>query len=883
MLDDTTVEILKDLTKFAPNFLVIKNKGGQTIPFALNQAQSYIHGRLEAQLKEMGRVRALILKGRQQGCSTFIQARFFHKVITKHGQKAFILTHEAEATKNLFEMTKRYYETLPQGLCPEADRSSAKELRFTQFDSGYSVGTAGNKSVGRSQTIQLFHGCLATGTKIYEPIYGGIRNIEQFEVGDSVLTHNGNIAPISYISTQDKPCVSVVLRTLTKFPLVATKEHRFWTKQGWKELGELNIGDSIGYPVCEITDSNKTLFLPKAPIRKHGGGRQSSCKDVMNVDYNFGRLVGLYLAEGHVKLQATAPNYPCYISFSVHRNEVARTIEWLLPFSDYYSSISVRDRKDCLTSVVILYGNRLAGFINELCGRTTGKHLPWNWRIMGKEFCRGLLHAYISGDGSSYDTDRRVRASSICNAITVSLRDLAASLGYGWASIEYKEAGVRHKRNEKERFTFSLCGDGASRLAYEIGKPTARIKRAKTKSIKRNAANTTEIWNGYAWLGIKSIDDVGIKKVYDFEVDHEDHSYCTIHAASHNSECAYWPNAEEHAAGVMEAVSNEHGTEIILESTANGIGNFFHQTWQAAKTGTSEYQAIFVPWYWQDEYRAFNEGFVCDEEEQSLLDFYSHDGLTLNHLAWRRMKLNSSSDIDAAKERFYAEYPMSAEEAFRNPIDNVFINAKYVMRARKNDIDSESQLIIGVDPAISDKDKTAIIRRRGRKAYALETFRNHNTMEIAGRVAQIIRHEKPSKVYIDCIGIGAGIVDRLQEMGLSMVEGINVGRTANNKERFANLRAELWSEMRDWLYQNDMPVQIPDDDELHGALCSLGFKYRSNEQLLIESKDDIRARGMPSPDEADALSLTMFSNVCGLDMLAPTIIIPRHEHRSMFT
>jgi hypothetical protein len=225
---------------------------------------------------------------------------------------------------------------------------------------------------------------------------------------------------------------------------------------------------------------------------------------------------------------------------------------------------------------------------------------------------------------------------------------------------------------------------------------------------------------------------------------------------------------------------------------------------------------------------------------------------------------------------------MSADEAFRNPIDNVFINAKYVMRARRNDVMSDTALIIGVDPAISDKDKTAIIRRRGRKAFGLETFRHHNTMEIAGRLASVIRQEQPAKVYIDCIGVGAGVVDRLQEMGFQCVEGINVGRTANEKERFANLRAELWSYMRDWLYQNELPVQIPDDDELHSALCSLGFKYRSNEQLLIESKDDLRARGMPSPDEADALSLTFFSGVYGLDIQAPYVIVPRMHERTMF-
>ena len=103
----------------------------------------------------------------------------------------------------------------------------------------------------------------------------------------------------------------------------------------------------------------------------------------------------------------------------------------------------------------------------------------------------------------------------------------------------------------------------------------------------------------------------------------------------------------------------------------------------------------------------------------------------------------------------------------------------------------------------------------------LKSFRNHNTMETVGRVRRIIDEENPVKVYIDCIGIGAGIVDRLREMGYECVEGVNVARSANEKDKFRNLRAELWGEMRDWLAQ-ELPVQIPDSDELHGELCSLG-------------------------------------------------------------
>ena len=81
---------------------------------------------------------------------------------------------------------------------------------------------------------------------------------------------------------------------------------------------------------------------------------------------------------------------------------------------------------------------------------------------------------------------------------------------------------------------------------------------------------------------------------------------------------------------------------------------------------------------------------------------------------------------------------------------------------------------------------------------------------------------------------------------------------ANDKRQFKNLRAcRLWSDMRDWT-MNEMPSsQIPDDDLLHGELCSLGFKETSSGQIQIESKDDLRSRGMPSPDRADALALSM--------------------------
>lgn len=485
MVTDDQLDTIRDFKKFAPKFLVIRTKSGLPKAFQFNRAQSYLHERLERQRELAGRVRAVILKGRQQGCSTYIQARFFHQVITSRGKKAFILTHDKEATKNLFSMAQRFYENLESGLIPKPDTANAKELYFREFDSGYAVGTAGNKAVGRSQTIQLMH-------------------------------------------------------------------------------------------------------------------------------------------------------------------------------------------------------------------------------------------------------------------------------------------------------------------ASEVG---------------------------------------------------------------------FWQFAAEHSQGVMQAVAGEKGTEIIMESTANGIGNYFHQRWLEAMNPDSEYQAIFLPWYWQDEYTFNADGMKLTDEEGDLFSIYGDSGLTLPHLAWRRKKIAEfSKDYEAGRERFNVEYPLNANEAFKNAIARAFINSKYVERARHEQVETGSNLVIGVDVAISDRDRTAIIRRKGRVAYNLERFGNHNTMEIVGRIKRIIMEENPKRVYIDCIGIGAGVVDRLREMGYDCVEGVNVARSANDKEKFKNLRAELWSDMRDWLYQ-DMPVQIPDEDELHGELCSLGFKETSSGQIQIESKDDLRARGLPSPDGADALALTMYGGM----------------------
>src|SRR5262245_48891446 len=117
-----------DYELFAREFLRIRSKSGAISALAFNRAQRHIHERLEEQKARTGRVRAMILKGRQQGCSTYVGGRYYHRVTHHRGLQVFILSHQEEASKNLFEMVERFQQHNPDP--PSAGTANARELWF---------------------------------------------------------------------------------------------------------------------------------------------------------------------------------------------------------------------------------------------------------------------------------------------------------------------------------------------------------------------------------------------------------------------------------------------------------------------------------------------------------------------------------------------------------------------------------------------------------------------------------------------------------------------------------------------------------------------------------------------------------------------------------
>jgi hypothetical protein len=142
---------------YAKHALKIKTKESELVPLVLNAAQRILHDAVEEELRTKRRVRIIILKGRQQGLSTYVGGRIFSNVTQNKARKAMVVTHVADSTRALFDMTRRYYDNVPQVLKPSTRYASRRELYFNQLDSAYVVATAGGENIGRSETLSDVH------------------------------------------------------------------------------------------------------------------------------------------------------------------------------------------------------------------------------------------------------------------------------------------------------------------------------------------------------------------------------------------------------------------------------------------------------------------------------------------------------------------------------------------------------------------------------------------------------------------------------------------------------------------------------------------------------------------------------------------------------
>jgi hypothetical protein len=363
----------------------------------------------------------------------------------------------------------------------------------------------------------------------------------------------------------------------------------------------------------------------------------------------------------------------------------------------------------------------------------------------------------------------------------------------------------------------------------------------------------------------------------------------------HGSEVAWWTNAADHFSASVQAVDEVRGvwgviwtrppnplpfelaqpeaiegwvkppSEIWLETTSAGPVGEFHKRYKDAMAKTGRYRAAFVPWIVQAEYVDLSGDFVAsneaDEEgELSEAEYQAAYKLTDAQMLWRRSKIQELGSLG----KFRQEYPIDVTEAFAAAdIEGVFIKPAYVLKARKrgNEI-PDAPLIIGVDPAGAGGDRFAVSFRRGDCIFKVIHRNKLEQAEAVAWLSEIIDEWQPNRMCIDRGGIGAPLIQALRSLNKKyseIIKGIDFGGTSKaklaNPKRAGpwNIRAEIYGKLLDFLIEGG---SIPDDDDLASDMSGPKIKYRANNDWLLESKTEMKARGLRSSDLSDSCALT---------------------------
>ena len=287
---------------------------------------------------------------------------------------------------------------------------------------------------------------------------------------------------------------------------------------------------------------------------------------------------------------------------------------------------------------------------------------------------------------------------------------------------------------------------------------------------------------------------------------------------------------------VDEATGVADNVFAPLDQTLSDPVNFLIMTYNPTRTSGFAYRSQHIH---KDEWLTYR--WNCEESEN------------VSNESIERVARKYGKDSNAYRITVLGIEPVGDTDAV--------IPLEWVMAAVDRDIcnNDDDPLISGVDLARQGDDKSIILSRKGMRVVGdIKSFNGQNTMEMAGWVSLHMGEDEPTCVGIDLIGMGYGVYDRLREMG-HRVTGINVSESTSKKEKFERLRDELWWKCRKAFEEGY--ISIPNDEELICELSNVKYGISgSNGKIKIESKKDMRKRGVQSPNKADALVLTFYFN-----------------------
>lgn len=309
-----------------------------------------------------------------------------------------------------------------------------------------------------------------------------------------------------------------------------------------------------------------------------------------------------------------------------------------------------------------------------------------------------------------------------------------------------------------------------------------------------------------------------------------------VTASAENQENLAGGHSENYVILADEASAIEEPVFDVLQGTlGTGTGRFIMTANPVRNSG--RFYEIFAneKKHWTRlTFDAFRSGQINAKWVEEMADFYGEDS-------------------DRYRVRVLAQFPRASEEQFIpvHVVDSALARelppSQYHMYPK----------IAGVDVARFGSDLTVFTIRQGPVVLDITEYDGLDTVEVAARLADYYNKWRPSAIFVDAIGIGAGVFDQAKNIGLPVVEVVVSQRPSDPKQYF-NLRSQLWGEMRDWLHNG--AVLPTSNSKVKSQLCSMTYSYNNKLQIQLANKKDMKKLGLESPDIPDSLSLTFAPN-----------------------
>lgn len=300
-----------------------------------------------------------------------------------------------------------------------------------------------------------------------------------------------------------------------------------------------------------------------------------------------------------------------------------------------------------------------------------------------------------------------------------------------------------------------------------------------------------------------------------------------------------------------EALQGVHSDNVMLVADeASGIPE---QVFEAAAGSMSGHSAVTL--LLGNPVRS--SGFFFDTHNRLSQDWVTmkvscEDSPRVSEAYVEEMKSRYGEESNAYRIRVLGEFPRSD--------DDTVIPMELLEMAMARDVtpSAHAPVVWGLDVARFGSDRSALCKRQGNAILEpIKTWKNLDLMQLTGAVVAeyevLSTNQRPREILVDSIGLGAGVVDRLRELNLP-ARGINVAESPAMGTTYRNLKAELWHKAKAWLEARD--CWMPKDELLVAELATVRYSFTSSGKIQIEGKDEIRKRGLASPDRADAFCLT---------------------------